>query len=100
MKTPPSKRKAWSRSNASSDPANECGTCGYRLGHVDLEQIDIVHGFARVDLVPDPSRPAISNALKARYGFAVGSGDRNSNRFDFGDCEYIGIRIAALRCGR
>ena len=47
-----------------------------------------------------PSRPAISIAENARYGFAVGSGQRNSIRFAFGDCEYIGIRMQAerLRC--
>ena len=34
-----------------------------------------------------------SIAANARYGFAVGSGQRNSIRFAFGDDEYIGIRM-------
>jgi hypothetical protein len=44
-----------------------------------------------------PSRPAISMAAKARYGFAVASGHRNSIRFALGELEYIGMRIAAER---
>src|SRR5881394_2768333 len=44
-----------------------------------------------------PSRPARSNAENARYGFAAGSGVRNSIRFAFGFAEYVGIRIAAER---
>ena len=39
-------------------------------------------------------------AAKARYGFAVASGERNSSRLAFGDSEYIGMRMQAerLRC--
>src|SRR6266576_2133629 len=44
-----------------------------------------------------PSSPAISIAEKARYGLHDGSGERNSIRFAFGEGEYIGMRIAALR---
>jgi hypothetical protein len=33
----------------------------------------------------------------SRYGLQLGSGHRNSSRFDFGDEEYIGMRTAALR---
>ena len=44
-----------------------------------------------------PSIPAISIAAKARYGFAVASGQRNSIRLAGADSEYIGIRIAAER---
>src|ERR1043166_6613979 len=47
-----------------------------------------------------PSSPAISIAEKARYGFAVGSGHRNSIRFAFGELEYIGMRMQADRRGR
>ena len=43
-----------------------------------------------------PSRPAISIAENARYGFAVGSGKRTSMRRPFGFDTY-GTRIAAER---
>ena len=36
-------------------------------------------------------------AENARYGFAVGSGQRNSIRFAFGDSLYVGMRMQALR---
>src|SRR3954469_15905050 len=47
-----------------------------------------------------PSRPAMSIAENARYGLHDGSGQRNSNRFAFGLCEYSGMRTDAdrLRC--
>ena len=47
-----------------------------------------------------PSRPAISRAENARYGFDDGSGARNSTRLAFGLEPVIGMRIAAerLRC--
>ena len=38
-----------------------------------------------------PSIPASISALNARYGFAVGSGERNSIRLLLGDSWYIGI---------
>ena len=41
--------------------------------------------------------PAISIAANARYGFADASGQRNSIRFAFGESEYIGMRMHALR---
>ena len=44
-----------------------------------------------------PSSPAISIAEKARYGFAEGSGQRNSSRFAFGLLEYSGTRMEAER---
>src|SRR5258708_38782492 len=44
-----------------------------------------------------PSIPAMSIAEKARYGLHEGSGGRNSNRFNFGFVEHIGIRMAAER---
>src|SRR5512140_3803852 len=44
-----------------------------------------------------PSRPAISMAENARYGLHDGSGERSSIRFAFGEGEYIGMRMAALR---
>src|SRR5438067_4875277 len=44
-----------------------------------------------------PSMPAISIAENARYGFADGSGGRNSSRFAFSDREYNGIRTHAER---
>src|SRR5450759_262673 len=44
-----------------------------------------------------PSRPAIRQAENARYGFAAGSGERNSTRFVFGSVEYIGMRTHAER---
>src|SRR3954468_1327022 len=44
-----------------------------------------------------PSRPAISMAANARYGLHDGSGERSSSRLAFGDGEYIGMRIDALR---
>ena len=43
-----------------------------------------------------PSRPAISSAENAKYGFAAGSGKRTSIRAAFGDGT-IGIRIEAER---
>src|SRR5437588_4427593 len=51
-------------------------------------------------LFSTPSRPAINIAANARYGLQLGSGGRNSTRFDFGDAEYIGIRQAAERFRR
>src|SRR5438445_6889799 len=51
-------------------------------------------------LFSTPSKPAINIAAKARYGFELGSGGRNSTRFAFGDAEYIGIRQAAERLRR
>src|SRR5581483_12254322 len=51
-------------------------------------------------LVNTPSKPAISIAANARYGFADGSGGRNSTRLAFGDAEYIGMRQAAERLRR
>src|SRR6478672_5763722 len=51
-------------------------------------------------LLRTPSSPAIIIAANARYGFADGSGGRNSTRFAFGDAEYIGIRHAADRLRR
>src|ERR687892_306364 len=47
-----------------------------------------------------PSTPAMSIAANARYGFADGSGGRNSSLFAFSDLEYTGIRTHAerLRC--
>src|SRR5690349_17053242 len=44
-----------------------------------------------------PSRPASSWAEKARYGFADGSGQRNSMRLAFGFEPVIGIRMQAER---
>src|ERR671935_2290568 len=41
--------------------------------------------------------PAISIAANARYGLAAASGQRNSMRFAFGESEYIGMRMQALR---
>src|SRR5512138_478738 len=43
-----------------------------------------------------PSRPAISSAANARYGFAVGSGKRTSTRRAFGLLTY-GMRHEAER---
>src|ERR1700688_528108 len=51
-------------------------------------------------LLITPSRPAIIIAAKARYGFALGSGGRNSTRLAFGLAEYIGMRHAAERFRR
>src|SRR5678810_1043424 len=44
-----------------------------------------------------PSSIAISIADHARYPLQLGSGQRNSSRFDFGLFEYIGMRIDADR---
>ncbi len=44
-----------------------------------------------------PSRPAISIAENARYGFDDGSGTRNSIRLAFGFEPVIGIRTQAER---
>ena len=44
-----------------------------------------------------PSSPASISALKARYGFAVGSGERNSIRLVLGASWYIGTRTQADR---
>jgi hypothetical protein len=44
-----------------------------------------------------PSRPAMSIAGKARYGFASASGQRNSSRFALGESLYIGMRMQAER---
>src|ERR671934_1949837 len=51
-------------------------------------------------LLTIPSMPAISIALKARYGLADGSGGRNSRRLAFSEREYSGMRTHAerLRC--
>src|SRR5581483_10938140 len=47
-----------------------------------------------------PSSPAISIAANAIYGLQLGSGGRNSTRFDLRECEYIGTRQAAERLRR
>ena len=39
----------------------------------------------------------MSIAANARYGFAAESGQRNSTRFAFGESEYMGMRMQALR---
>ena len=44
-----------------------------------------------------PSRPAISFAENARYGFADGSGTRNSMRLALGELPVIGMRTQAER---
>ena len=44
-----------------------------------------------------PSRPAISIAEKARYGFDDGSGTRNSMRLAFGLEPVTGMRMQAER---
>ena len=44
-----------------------------------------------------PSRPAIIIAEKARYGFEVLSGQRNSTRLALGLCEASGMRHDAER---
>ena len=44
-----------------------------------------------------PSRPAISIAEKARYGFDDGSGTRNSMRLAFGFEPVTGMRMQAER---
>ena len=43
-----------------------------------------------------PSMPAMTMAENSRYGFAVGSGARNSTRLDLG-LPAIGMRMAAER---
>ena len=86
-------------SSASSDSASEPGTCGIRSWRL-LEEVEVGRR-ARVDAAAGSRRcPASSIAENARYGFAVGSGQRNSIRFALGDAEYIGIRMQAerLRC--
>ena len=44
-----------------------------------------------------PSTPAISMAENARYGFADGSGMRNSMRLAFGFVPVMGTRMQAER---
>ena len=44
-----------------------------------------------------PSRPAIIMTANARYGLAVGSGQRNSSRFALGELPPIGMRTDAER---
>src|SRR5512136_1504082 len=44
-----------------------------------------------------PSMAAIIMAENVRYGLLLGSGHRNSMRLAFGDAEYIGMRMEALR---
>ena len=61
-----------------------------------LEEVEVGR-LARVEPLRIPSRPAISIAENARYGFAVASGQRNSIRFAFGESQYIGMRMHALR---
>jgi len=73
-----------------------------RLRHIlellGSERIDVlVERLAGSILFWIPSRPAISMTENARYGLAVGSGQRNSSRFDFGDALPIGMRIDAER---
>src|SRR6266850_1629611 len=48
-------------------------------------------------LLAIPSSIAMSIADHARYPLALGSGQRNSSRLDFGLFEYIGMRIEAER---
>src|SRR5215813_10659004 len=57
-------------------------------------------GSPGLTLLSTPSSPAIIMAANARYGFAAGSGGRNSTRFAFGLAEYIGMRHAADRFRR
>src|SRR5262245_11816821 len=47
-----------------------------------------------------PSMAAMSMAEKVKYGFELGSGQRNSNRFALGSWVYMGMRTDAerLRC--
>jgi hypothetical protein len=52
-----------------------------------------------VHFIGTPSSPAII-AANARYGFADGSGGRNSTRSGPGLAEYIGMRTAAERLRR
>src|SRR5699024_1260084 len=44
-----------------------------------------------------PSRPAMSCAEKARYGFAEGSGARHSTRLALAEAPATGVRSAAER---
>ena len=53
------------------------------IGAVLLEEVEVGR-LAGVEIVLTPSIPAISIAAKARYGFAVASGQRNSMRLAFG----------------
>ena len=62
--------------------------------------MSLSNGSPGFSLFITPSRPAISMAANARYGFAAGSGGRNSTRFAFGLAEYIGMRHAAERLRR
>jgi len=50
-----------------------------------------------LDLVLEPSRPAISIAENDRYGLPDASGHRNSNRLAFGLLPVIGMRTHADR---
>src|SRR5439155_26222091 len=98
VKTPPSSRKAWSASSATSDSFSEPGvffTCLRSSGSSSYKSTSI--GFGGSILCLTPSRPAINSAANVRYGFEDGSGARESMRFAFGDLEYTGVRQIAER---
>jgi len=73
-------------------------TCFRSAGSSSYKSTSIGLGGSILFLMP--SRPAMSSAANVRYGFADGSGARNSRRFAFGEVEYIGMRQIAerLRC--
>src|SRR6476660_7834184 len=101
VKTPPTLRKSWSASSASSAASSELGTCGTfasSSGGRSYRSLSTGGGGSMRLLMP--SSPACSIAENARYGLHDGSGQRNSRRFAVGLFEYSGMRTDAewLRC--
>src|SRR5579862_9676938 len=100
-KTPPFVKKAWSFFKASRDPSSDPGTEGTcASSSFDSSKMSLSSGPPGSILFSMPSNPAINIAEYAMYGLHDASGGRNSNRFDFGLDEYIGMRTAAERFRR
>src|SRR6202022_2221376 len=100
VKTPPRVRYSLSISSASSTSVSEPGvlfTWRFISGSSSYRSSSI--GLGGSILLMTPSRPAMRQAAKERYGLQDGSGVRNSRRFALGSSKYIGMRTQALRLG-
>src|SRR5665647_1958437 len=95
--TPPRVRNSWSFSRCSSAISSEEHTFGTFFACDGGRSYRFLSmGSPGWILFCTPSRPAIIIAAKARYGLAVGSGQRTSTRRPLGLIAY-GMRQAAER---
>src|SRR3989344_4043116 len=97
VNTPPSSRNALSLRSASRDSSSEPGI-EFIFAILSSERSYMLWstGAGGSIFFFTPSRPAISIAENALYGFAVGSGQRYSILFALGFSLYMGILTAAL----